>query len=162
MPFDLPEPWRVKVVEPIRRPEPEEREERLRAAGFNLFDVPAEAVFIDLLTDSGTSAMSDSQWAGLMLGDESYAGARNFYNFEQTVKEIFGFPYLVPVHQGRGAEHLLSQALITPGSTVGRPWIWSSRKGSIPRSSTPSRAISTSKRCVSSSRRHRGRGSRWP
>ena len=118
MPFDFPEPWRVKVVEPIRRPEPDEREERLRAAGFNLFDIPADAVFIDLLTDSGTSAMSDNQWAGLMVGDESYAGASNFYNFEQTVKEIFGFPYLVPVHQGRVAENLLFSTLVEPGMIV--------------------------------------------
>ncbi|MGB5881098.1 MAG: beta-eliminating lyase-related protein, partial [Thermoanaerobaculia bacterium] len=118
MPFDFPEPWRVKVVEPIRRPEPEEREERLQAAGFNLFDIPADAVFIDLLTDSGTSAMSDSQWAGLMMGDESYAGSRNFYHFEQTVKEIFGFPYLVPVHQGRVAENLLFSTLVEPGMIV--------------------------------------------
>ena len=93
MPFDLPEPWRVKVIEPIRLPDSREREERLRAAGFNLFDIPSEAVFVDLLTDSGTSAMSDDQWAGLMLGDESYAGSRNFYNFEATVE---GSPLVSP------------------------------------------------------------------
>jgi len=118
MPFDLPEPWRVKVIEPIRLPDSREREERLRAAGFNLFDIPSEAVFVDLLTDSGTSAMSDDQWAGLMLGDESYAGSRNFYNFEATVKEVFGFPHLVPVHQGRVAENLLFSTLIKPGMIV--------------------------------------------
>ncbi len=118
MPFLRPEPWRVKVVEPIRLPEPEERERRLRAAGFNLFEVPSEAVFIDLLTDSGTAAMSDDQWAGLMLGDESYAGARNYYRFEETVHEIFGFPYLVPVHQGRVAENLLFSTLVEPGMVI--------------------------------------------
>lgn len=118
MPFHLPEPWRVKVVEPIRLPDSREREERLRAAGFNLFDIPSEAVFIDLLTDSGTSAMSDDQWAGLMIGDESYAGARNYYHFEDTVREIFGFPHLVPVHQGRVAENLLFSTLVEPGMIV--------------------------------------------
>jgi tyrosine phenol-lyase len=114
----LPEPWRVKVVEPIRLPSPEERERRLAEAGFNLFDVPAWGVFIDLLTDSGTSAMSDTQWAGLMVGDESYAGAKSFYHFEETVREIFGFPYVVPVHQGRVAENLLFSTVLEPGSIV--------------------------------------------
>jgi len=118
MPFHLPEPWRVKVVEPIRLPDPSEREASLEAAGFNMFDLPAEEVFIDLLTDSGTSAMSDNQWAGLMLGDESYAGAKNFYNFEETVKDVFGFPCLVPVHQGRVAENLLFSTLVQPGMIV--------------------------------------------
>jgi len=113
-----PEPWRVKVVESIRLPEPEERERRLEEAGFNLFDVPSEAIFIDLLTDSGTSAMSDHQWAGLMIGDESYAGARNFYAFEAAVQEIFGFPYVVPVHQGRVAENLLFSTCVEPGMIV--------------------------------------------
>jgi tyrosine phenol-lyase len=118
MPFHLPEPWRVKVVEPISLPSERERERRLQEAGFNLFDVPAEAVFIDLLTDSGTSAMSDNQWAGLMLGDESYAGARNYYHFEAAVKEIFGFPHFVPVHQGRVAENLLFSTLVQPDMIV--------------------------------------------
>jgi tryptophanase len=114
----LPEPWRVKVVEPIRLPSPEERERRLAEAGFNLFDVPAWGVFIDLLTDSGTSAMSDTQWASLMVGDESYAGAKSYYHFEETVREIFGFPYVVPVHQGRVAENLLFSTVLEPGSIV--------------------------------------------
>ena len=118
MPFDLPEPWRVKVVEPISMPSEKEREQRLREAGFNLFDVPAAAVFIDLLTDSGTSAMSDNQWAGLMLGDESYAGARNYYRFKEAVMEIFGFSYFVPVHQGRVAENLLFSTLVQPDMIV--------------------------------------------
>jgi len=114
----LPEPWRVKVVEPIRLPEPEERERRLADAGFNLFLVPSEAVFIDLITDSGTSAMSDRQWAGMMRGDEAYAGARSFYRLEETVREVFGFPHMVPVHQGRVAENLLFSRLVRPGSIV--------------------------------------------
>ena len=118
MPFHLPEPWRVKVVEPIRLPAPEVREERLAAAGYNLFDVPSEAIFIDLLTDSGTSAMSDNQWSGVMLGDESYAGARSYYRFEEAVHEVFGFPYLIPVHQGRVAENLLFSTLVGNDSIV--------------------------------------------
>jgi tryptophanase len=113
-----PEPWRVKVVEAIRLPERDERERLLAAAGFNVFDLAAEDIFIDLLTDSGTSAMSDNQWAGLMIGDESYAGARNFYRFESTIQEIFGFPYVVPVHQGRVAENLLFSSLVEPGMIV--------------------------------------------
>ncbi|MGD2115002.1 MAG: tryptophanase, partial [Acidobacteriota bacterium] len=114
----MPEPWRVKVVEPIRLPDREERERRLVQAGFNLFKVPSEAVFIDLFTDSGTSAMSDNQWAGMMVGDEAYAGARNYYSLEKTVHEVFGFPHMVPVHQGRVAENLLFSHLVTPGSIV--------------------------------------------
>ena len=118
MPFHLPEPWRVKVVEPIRLPSRETRETCLEAAGFNLFDVPSAAIFIDLLTDSGTAAMSDNQWAGLMLGDESYAGARSYYRFEEAVREVFGFPHLIPVHQGRVAENLLFSTLVGAGAIV--------------------------------------------
>ncbi len=118
MPFQLPEPWRVKVVEPIRLPTPAERERRLAAAGYNLFDVPSEAIFIDLLTDSGTAAMSDHQWSALMLGDESYAGARSYYRFEAAVREVFGFAHLIPVHQGRVAENLLFSTLVSPGQIV--------------------------------------------
>ncbi len=118
MPFHFPEPWRVKVVEPIRLPGRQQREVSLRRSGFNLFLISSDEVFIDLLTDSGTSAMSDNQWAGIMLGDESYAGARNFYHFEDTVKDVFGFPYLVPVHQGRVAENLLFSTLVEPGMVV--------------------------------------------
>ncbi len=115
---ELPEPWRVKSVEPIRLVPPEEREQRLLEAGYNLFNVPAEAIFIDLLTDSGTSAMSDAQWAGIMTGDESYAGARSFFRFETTIREIFGFPHVIPTHQGRMGENLLFSTILEPGDIV--------------------------------------------
>jgi tyrosine phenol-lyase len=114
----LPEPWRVKVVEPISLPDRRSREKHLKKAGYNLFAMPSEAVYIDLLTDSGTSAMSDEQWAAMMRGDESYAGSRNFYHFETTVREIFGFPHVIPTHQGRVAENLLFSTVLKPGSVV--------------------------------------------
>ena len=115
---ELPEPWRVKAVEPIRLVPRDERERRLKEAGYNLFNVPSEAIFIDLLTDSGTSAMSDRQWAGMMTGDESYAGARSFFRFERTVREIFGFPHVIPTHQGRMGENLLFSTILKPGEIV--------------------------------------------
>ena len=113
-----PEPWRIKVVESIRRIPGPEREVRLREAGYNLFNIASQDIFIDLLTDSGTSAMSDRQWAGLMRGDESYAGGRNFYFFEETVREIFGLPHVIPTHQGRVAENLLFSTVLKPGDVV--------------------------------------------
>ncbi|HEY9422146.1 MAG TPA: tryptophanase [Thermoanaerobaculia bacterium] len=109
----LPEPWRVKVVEKIKLLSREERELYLVEGGFSLFQIPSEAVFIDLFTDSGTSAMSDSQWAGLMMGDEAYAGARNFFHLQDSICDIFGFPHFLPVHQGRVAENLLFSTLVT-------------------------------------------------
>ncbi len=113
-----PEPWRVKVVEPIFLPDRDTRRRRLEEAGYNVFAIPSVDVYIDLLTDSGTSAMSDNQWAGLMVGDESYAGARNFFNFQQTIQEITGLPFVIPTHQGRVAENLLFSTLVKPGMKV--------------------------------------------
>ena len=112
------EPFKIKVVESIRQTTRAEREEILRQANYNLFAVRAENIYIDLMTDSGTSAMSDSQWAGLMLGDESYAGCRNFFNLEETIKSITGFHHFVPTHQGRAAENVLFTCTVRPGYAV--------------------------------------------
>lgn len=114
----LAEPYRIKMIEPITMTTREEREVAIRDAGYNTFLLPSRVCYIDLLTDSGTSAMSDRQWSAMMLGDEAYAGARSFDNLLRAVQETYGFPYVVPTHQGRGAEHLISRILIRPGQYV--------------------------------------------
>ena len=107
-----PEPFRIKTVEPIARTTDWERLTVIQDAGYNVFNIPADKIYIDLLTDSGTSAMSDNQWAGMMRGDESYAGSKNYFNFEKVINKIFGFKHVIPTHQGRVAENLLFSTIL--------------------------------------------------
>ncbi len=112
------EPFKIKVVETVQKTSKSERNELLKKAGLNVFNIPAEKVYIDFLTDSGTSAMSDRQWSGLMIGDESYSGSKSFFRFEESVRRIFGFKYIIPTHQGRAAERILFQSTVKNGDYI--------------------------------------------
>ena len=125
------EPYRIKAVEQIKLLSQHERQQRIREANYNLFKIDAEDIYIDLLTDSGTPAMSNRQWAALMMGDESYAGARSFRRFEKTVQEIFHKKYVIPCHQGRVAENLVFSTLLKRGQYVPNNTHFDTTRGNV-------------------------------
>ena len=133
MPRPLPqaEPFRIKVVEPVNIISREERREKIETSGLNLFGLKSNDVYIDLLTDSGTTAMSDYQWAGMMLGDEAYAGSKNYFNLQSAVADIMGFPFVLPTHQGRAAENLLLSLRLKPGQCVPNNMHFDTTKGHV-------------------------------
>ena len=118
--MELPfaESWKIKMVEPIRKSTRQEREQWLKEAHYNVFQLKSEQVYIDLITDSGTGAMSDRQWAGIMLGDESYAGASSFFKLKEVITRLTGFEYVIPTHQGRAAENVLFSYLVHEGDII--------------------------------------------
>lgn len=130
----IPPPYRIKVVELLSEAQMEiadnreKREKAIRQAGYNTFLLKEDQVYIDFLTDSGTNAMSDNQWAGMMLGDEAYAGSKNFYHLEKAMRDVYGYKHLVPTHQGRAAEHLMSELLIEPGDSVPNNMYFTTRR----------------------------------
>ncbi len=141
------EPFRIKSVEPIRMTTAAEREEMICAAGYNVFLLDANAVLLDFLTDSGTGAMSAAQWAGIMRGDESYAGSDSYFRFRDAVRDITGLEHVIPTHQGRAAERILFTSICQPGDVIPNPQTWP-----VP---DRSRAISTWRRWRAFSRTKR-------
>ena len=131
MSFHPPEPFRIKMVEPIHLIEKPDREKALKRAGYNIFGLNSDEVFIDFLTDSGTGAMSQDQWSGIMLGDESYAGARSYHRLTEAMNDIFGFKHFVPTHQGRAAENILCAVILKEGQYVPSNMHFDTTEGNI-------------------------------
>ncbi len=131
MPKYIPEPFRIKMVEPIHRLDRKQREAALKRANYNLFNIRSEEVFIDLLTDSGTGAMSQAQWAAMIQGDEAYAGARSYQNLKAVMEEIFGFKHFVPTHQGRAAENILTAIALKEGQSIPSNMHFDTTEGNI-------------------------------